>query len=385
MSDMLKEAIVDAQALREAALKNAESAIIDKYSREVRTTLDKLLEQDEIDADLGIDPAIGADPEIDMGLDMDSPLDPAPPDGQTAEEVVEGDVGLAGTDGISDMHGENLNKFSDEGESTEVTINLGALQEAIKELGNEMTEDEEYDITEDSLVEILSEDDTESTDDSAVPVSEEEDAAIAADQPVAEEIEIENTENNKVDIDSLVDSITEKLTVDMTAELSGWAGRPPEDVKYEMERELARRRSTDVEEDLKNLKKAQEELVFENNQLNEQNNQYKQVVEELKEGLQDVNLSNARLLYTNRVLRNTSLNERQKNKIVEAISGAGSVTEARTIYDTLQSTVEAAPRKSPQSLSEAITRRSSVLRATRQESAPSDPFSERMRRLAGIK
>ena len=152
-----------------------------------------------------------------------------------------------------------------------------------------------------------------------------------------------------------------------------------------MERELARRRSTDVEEDLKNLKKAQEELVFENNQLNEQNNQYKQVVEELKEGLQDVNLSNARLLYTNRVLRNTSLNERQKNKIVEAISGAGSVTEARTIYDTLQSTVEAAPRKSPQSLSEAITRRSSVLRATRQESAPSDPFSERMRRLAGIK
>jgi len=123
MSDMLKEAIVDAQALREAALKNAESAIIDKYSREVRTTLDKLLEQDEIDADLGIDPAIGADPEIDMGLDMDSPLDPAPPDGQTAEEVVEGDVGLAGTDGISDMHGENLNKFSDEGESTEVTIN----------------------------------------------------------------------------------------------------------------------------------------------------------------------------------------------------------------------------------------------------------------------
>ena len=98
-----------------------------------------------------------------------------------------------------------------------------------------------------------------------------------------------------------------------------------------------------------------------------------------------MNLSNARLLYTNRVLRNTSLNERQKDKIAEAISKAGSVIEARTIFDTLQSTVEAKPKKSPQSLSEAITRRSSVIRASRKESTSSDPFQERMKRLAGIK
>ena len=101
--------------------------------------------------------------------------------------------------------------------------------------------------------------------------------------------------------------------------------------------------------------------------------------------LQDVNLSNARLLYTNRVLRNPSLNERQKNKIAEAISSAGSVTEAKTIFETLQSTVESAPKKSPKSLSEAIGRRSSVLRATRQEQPSSDPVSDRMKILAGIK
>jgi predicted nuclease with TOPRIM domain len=152
-----------------------------------------------------------------------------------------------------------------------------------------------------------------------------------------------------------------------------------------MEMELAHRRSTDVEEDLKDLKKAQEELVFENNQLKEQNTQYKQAVNELKDNLQDVNLSNARLLYTNRILRNTSLNERQKNKIVEAISSSGSVMEAKTIFETLQSTVEAAPKKSPQSLSEAIGRRSSVIHASRQEKQTTDLFSQRMKRLAGIK
>jgi len=80
------------------------------------------------------------------------------------------------------------------------------------------------------------------------------------------------------------------------------------------------------------------------------------------------------------------LNERQKEKIAEVISNAGSVTEAKVIYETLQSTVETKPSRSPKSLSEAISnKRSSVIRATRQESAPSDPLSERMKRLAGIK
>jgi hypothetical protein len=59
--------------------------------------------------------------------------------------------------------------------------------------------------------------------------------------------------------------------------------------------------------------------------------------------------------------------------------------EARTIFDTLQSTTEAKPKHRPQSLSEAITRRSSIIRASRHEEPSSDPFTDRMKRLAGIK
>ena len=64
MSNLLKEAIVDAQALKEAALKNAEAAIIDKYSDEVKQTIESLLEQDELGAvqtDFGGE-AFGEDP-----------------------------------------------------------------------------------------------------------------------------------------------------------------------------------------------------------------------------------------------------------------------------------------------------------------------------------
>ena len=127
-------------------------------------------------------------------------------------------------------------------------------------------------------------------------------------------------------------------------------------------------------------------MVFENKQLKKSLEQYKQATEELRENLQDVNLSNARLLYTNRVLRNTSLNERQKSKIADAISKAGSVTEAKTIYHTLENATPAATEARPQSLSEAIGRRgTSVIRASRKESTSFDPIADRMKRLAGIK
>ena len=77
MSSLLKEAIVDAAALREAALKNAESSIIDKYSDEVRTALTKLLEQDELGADLDLGGDMGGDLGGDMGADLGG--DFAPP------------------------------------------------------------------------------------------------------------------------------------------------------------------------------------------------------------------------------------------------------------------------------------------------------------------
>ena len=413
MSNLLNEAIVDAKALRAAALKNAETVVIEKYSEDVRETLEKLLEQDEAELgaaapELGADPGAAledpmAAPAPDMGMDAAAPVDDMGAEPTEIDEIAEDDIPLGSTDGFSDLDGKNLSSFPAAGENVELTLDLGALQEGIDALKEELANEEQIDINEIDLAALLGEDDSETPDpeadvDYTAGVDDEkgDPAGGEAADETADSITMKNAGLEEVDaykrddddednINELVDAIMEKLTVDMGADLSGWAGRSSEDQKWAMEKELAHRRSTDVEEDLKNLKKAQEELVFENSQVNEQNNQYKQAVNELKENLQDVNLSNARLLYTNRILRNTSLNERQKNKIVEAISGAGSVMEARTIYDTLQSTVETTPKKGPQSLSEAIGRRSTVMRASRKETPNSDPISDRMKKLAGIK
>jgi hypothetical protein len=80
------------------------------------------------------------------------------------------------------------------------------------------------------------------------------------------------------------------------------------------------------------------------------------------------------------------LNERQKNKIVEAISQAGSVDEAKMVYETLCNAVGTFDNKGPQSLSEAVERKGGLTLKPRQkqESNP-NPMYSKWQKIAGIK
>ena len=88
----------------------------------------------------------------------------------------------------------------------------------------------------------------------------------------------------------------------------------------------------------------------------------------------------------NRVLGDSSLNEQQKSKIAELVSTARSVEEAKMVYETLQKTMAGISNEAPQSLSEAVTKRSSViLSGNRKEerTAESSPTYNRWATLAG--
>jgi FtsZ-binding cell division protein ZapB len=306
-----------------------------------------------------------------------------------ADEIAEG-VPDAFTEDVAELDGVN------EGDETEVTVDFAELAEALKQLREGVEEetlneeeeeleesncspatdeepmDEELELDEESIMEMvasmLSEEEEEveegvlkGTPKNPVSRNPKSTSATTAAAKRKKELDKERQRKaaelerqksfygnfdrygNKLEegedlyeelSDDMLDAIMEKLTVDMGATLSGWAGRSSEDMKHQMELELAHRRSTEVAEELEALKKAQEELVFENKKLKENLSNYQDVVNSLKENVQDVNLSNARLLYTNRTLRNSSLNERQKERIVEAISKAGSVEEAKTIHET---------------------------------------------------
>ena len=47
MSSMLEQAIIDATDLREAALKNAEQSVIEKYAPEIKSAVDSLLSESD--------------------------------------------------------------------------------------------------------------------------------------------------------------------------------------------------------------------------------------------------------------------------------------------------------------------------------------------------
>ena len=443
MPTLLEQAIIDAKSLREAALKNAEDAVINKYSDEVRKTLNTLLEQEDGDLDLGGD------------MNEDAPDAAASTDDPFAEDIEE--VPYAAEDDMGKLDGNSMLRNSPTaGEPQTINLDLGALAEHARRLNESMEtiEVEEEDVEElsdgledlaDMVRRLLSgEEDEEEEDDEEYEFDEEEEEEDEEEDEMnelknfdglhyghesnglrsgdkkkkkdeeekggtftlagkkklkeeEEEVEQSDLEDEALEtaadtmeedlaFDAFADAIIEKLTVDMGATLSGWAGRSAADKEHQMELELAHRRSTDIQQELETLKKAQEELVFENKKLTSELSKYRTAIGELKESVEDINLSNARLLYTNRVLRNTSLNERQKQTIVEAISKSDSVAEARTIYNTLQSTVQSTPQRGPKSLSEAINRPTSLIRATRKESSePTDIFADRMKQLAGIK
>lgn len=349
MPTLLEQAIIDAQELRDAALRNAETTILEKYNAEVRNMVESLLDEQEED-EMGMDmepempgdegPMDGVADQLEFGATAGQPMCPCPDD-----EVV------------MTLNLDDLRAMSDELEGTEAMGEPMDQEELAVDLGvAPEEEEEEVDLT--ALAESLDEE---------MEVDEEE----------------EDMELDEADIKGLV----EELIVDMAGTKSGYLNRPAAEINFEEELELARRSSTEYQEELESLRTAHDKVSIQKEALVKKNNLLTETVYALKERLEELNLSNAKLLYSNQALNSASLNERQKSKIVESIQKADSVEEAKVIYETLQSTVGESRNRTPKSLSEAVSRRPSTIipKRRKERSRQEDLVRDRFRALAGIK
>ena len=160
---------------------------------------------------------------------------------------------------------------------------------------------------------------------------------------------------------------------------------------YQLEMEMAKREDPKHEEERAELEEKIEELDEAYRKLKVEHELYENTIYKLNQKVKSTLLSNAKLLYSNRALRDASLNERQKQKIAEAITKSRSPEEAKALWETLRTTVgsDNNVKKGPQSLSESVNRRpnlSSMLpNRNNNQSKQEDTFSDRMRKLAGIK
>jgi len=345
MSKLLEQAIVDAEALKEAALKSAESTILEKYSAEVKNAIETILEQEEGGMP---GPPMGAAPPLDVAPVA---MDPEMGGGETAEGEFP-DMPRADTDGDS------LCPCPDEEEEIEIDFN-----ELAAELEDEMTDRDEL-------------------------VQDQVDMAQAEPVPAVGPPPMELSEglDEEFDIsDDLIDSIIEKLEFDVQTVPTGQAGGTTNPVieKEVSDIEIARHALEEDDDETQELQEKINALTYYGGKLFEENKKYRTIMYKLKEKLEETNLSNARLFYTNKVLGSTSLNERQKDKIVEALSRTSTVEEAKIVFETLQSAVGDRNKRRPKSLSEVVSRPSTTL--PRPRKTHKDPVNNRWKTLAGIK
>ena len=115
MSNMLEQAIVDAAALKEAALKNAEAAILEKYAPEIKNAVDQLLTEAPEDEELGLEPEEGMEEDPMAG-------------GEEPEEPMD-DLGAT----PAYAEGESLCPCPDEEEKIELDLDQLAAQVAAEE------------------------------------------------------------------------------------------------------------------------------------------------------------------------------------------------------------------------------------------------------------
>ena len=353
---MLEQAIVDAKDLREVAKANAEAEVLEKYSSQIKEAVDRLLEQDDEEMEAG---DLGAEAEAEV-LDLDA-----------AEETseVEDDLPMSYEAQPADEKEEAEQMIDDVSDSIEQAQNvLDQLAVKVAKMGEEDGDEEMVTIDLDKL------------EDSEVEIED----APGEPDAIAEEINISE--------DELL-GLMEKLTVDTSAQKSGWAGRPDSQVFFEQELELARMRSTELEEDNAAFKAAVEELTESKNslekELTEKNNVIKNtavLVESLQNKLSESHLVNTKLFYTNKALLDDSLNERQKSKIVETINRADTTDKVKAVFETLCESVSSEPAKNagPENLTEALKVRTLVARPSKKQTISESSDVLRMKRLAGI-
>jgi hypothetical protein len=403
MSSMLEQAIVDAAALREAALKNAEQSIIDKYAPEIKAAVDSLLENDQRNFQKGDvvryegrfarvttesdnnKVGITMVGENKTHLVMESDLEESNESDLLQEE--EANMSLGATESTTPSPYQAPPAYADLSPDQPVDLNMSLEFDPsvfgidLKELTDSETPQE---MMGDDLGGTAEEDLLGGDEDLLGGLGDlgggEEPAEAPEDETLQEIMNIlSEIEDEQV--------LEEELVVDMAGQhKNGTFETSQAALGYQQEMELARMEADDHKEDNELLEKRLEELDESLKRSQNQTNEFKNIINKMEEVLSETLLSNAKLLYSNQTLRDASLNERQKRKIVEAIATANTPDEAKILQETLRATVGSTRKSGPKSLSESVQRRSNLSGILPRKKQPAQEltFADRMKKLAGI-
>jgi len=305
MDDLLKEAIADAKAVRETALENAKMALEEAFTPRLQNMLSQKIQneiedEDDEKKDEDVDLEEREDDE-DMEERAMNDEDEDPSDEHSEEEMDESEI--IEIDGVKyapvvseeeDEDEEDMDEMKDEDdEDMDEDLDLEAV---IKELETELDEVEKDDDDEKNEEIEEGDDIEEQSKSSGIGAGDNKvNHASSGDEEDPGKGKLKEGEDKEVDEDIDLDEVLKALSEE-----------EDEDEKKDEVKEL----KSDLEE-------------------------HRSVIETLREKLNEVNLLNAKLLFTNKLFRKHGLNNEQKMKVVEQFDRASNLREVKLVYSTL--------------------------------------------------
>ena len=401
--DLLKEAIADAKSVKETAIANAKLALEEAFTPHLKSMLSaKLEEMDKEDVDEGYDKY----EEDDVNEKMDSKdemkeekeemdeakeeLDEINLDELLAELDLEED---ARTDAEEEGY---LDGMKDEKEDLKEDERTDAEEEGY--LDGEKDEKEDMEDMDDEEIDLedMSEDDLKGFIEDVIK-----DMVEAGELEAGEEMEMDD-EESEVEVDIEVEDEEEIMEMDEVS----WNDKnnptrgaskkelDPKKVGQSTAAYSINEKKEELDEKVKGEKGVGNEDGDKDDSKTEKETEKMRFKEALKEidalkvELQEVNLLNAKLLYTNKIFKAKNLTEDKKVKVLKAFDKAVDVRQAKTIFETL--TEGLVDKVSKPSINESIKRGSSSKatglepKATKQPIIESNEVFDRMRKLAGL-
>jgi hypothetical protein len=336
MTDLLKEAIADAKAVREVALANAKLALEEAFQPRIQSMIaTKLSEEAESD-----------------------------------EEMTEGEDEWY-------MEGEEGEETMEEGDDEEMPVEEGDDEEpAMEEAEEEMP--------------------VEEGDDEETPMEEGDDEEI--DEDLMEiirqlEEELDSSEIGKGDNKQPSKYASDDSTTDKKEKLVQLVEEEEEEAPAVEEGD---EEEADIKEILRALREEDEESEMEEGEdeekaeMEEKVNEAYAVIQFLREKLNEVNLLNSKLLFSNKLFRSYSLTESQKVTVIENFDRAGSLREVKLVYATLAESFKGRSMKTPKSTKKSSLKESfaskpqASTRPSKKILTESNQVADRFKKLAGL-
>jgi archaellum component FlaC len=105
-------------------------------------------------------------------------------------------------------------------------------------------------------------------------------------------------------------------------------------------------------------------------------------IETLKSELNEINLLNAKLLYTNKIFKSKTLNESQKVKVLSSFDKAKNVGEVKMVFETLNEGIKVSKNTINENLGRAS--KGTIAPNVKKPIVESNEAFLRMQKLAGI-